>query len=175
MTTLTHEKVIAETVQNILLQRQKMIDNLPQDAAKFVQQIKWQGTSRIILRDEPGRKETSVDGNLIYPKRCPDASFQYDSTKYPQVVLEVAYSQMEKNLPNIAESYIIGSAGNIRVVVGINLNYLRKNTKGPKTKLATLSIWRPKFWLGDDGKKYLKAEQVIQQVSPFISVERHPR
>jgi hypothetical protein len=61
--------------------------------------------------------------------------------------------------------YILGSNGNIRVVVGLDIEYLGKT--------ATLSIWHPKFLIDNDGKEELQAEQTVtNQVclsTPFTS------
>ena len=60
-------------------------------------------------------------------------------------MVEVSYSQDGKELLKLAEDYILGSEGNIRAVVGIDIN-----PKG-KGMASTISLWRPKLTLeGED-------------------------
>jgi hypothetical protein len=92
-----------------------------------------------------------------YGRHDPDTSFRYSRTQYPGVVIEVSYSQKRKDLPYLADNYILGSNGNIRVVIRLDVEY--------RGKMATLSIWRPRFSINGDGDKELEAEQtVINQV-----------
>ena len=76
------------------------------------------------------------------PKRTPDKSFG-PGNQFPLVVIEVAYSQQQKKLPRIADEYICGSSGNIKVVLGFDIGY------DDQSKKATTSIWRP--GTSDDG------------------------
>lgn len=69
-------------------------------------------------------------------------------------MIEVSYSQKRKDLSRLADDYILGSYGNIRVVVGLDIEY-----KGSKE--ATLSVWRPHFETNKAGEKELVAQQTV--------------
>jgi hypothetical protein len=84
-------------------------------------------------------------------KKGPDKSFQHQQCEFPGLVIEVAWSQRKLDLPWLADQYIQRSKGEIRTVVGVNLNdiYREKRRKGAKTASAdapaTFSIWRAEF------------------------------
>jgi hypothetical protein len=54
------------------------------------------------------------------------------------------------DLARLADDYILGSDGNIRVVIGLDINYRRK--------MATLSIWGPRIVSNDNEDEELVAE-----------------
>jgi hypothetical protein len=81
---------------------------------------------------------------------------------FPGVVVEVSFSQKRKDLPRLADDYILGSNGGIRIVVGLDIEYSGKMDK--------LSVWRPQ--LRDVGTRYqeLRTEQtVVDQVCSSTS------
>ncbi|KAH0558947.1 hypothetical protein GP486_004429 [Trichoglossum hirsutum] len=174
-TTATHDLFIADVVGDICTQLTAIADSQG-SAAEVAKQVKWQNTTRIILRDESGRADNSnwdAEINLEYPRRCPDAAFRHSAVKYPSVVLEVSFSQKRKDLPYLADSYIIGSGGSIGVVVALDLEHYRKGANRPQSKEATISVWRRKTWRDDTGTRHLGAEEVISQV-PFRTPEGNP-
>ncbi|PTU21997.1 hypothetical protein P175DRAFT_0492608 [Aspergillus ochraceoroseus IBT 24754] len=61
----------------------------------------------------------------------------YDAA-YPGVVVEISYSQNGKDLKKLAWDYIVHSNGDIKVVVGIDINYGGMQD-------STLSMWRPSY------------------------------
>jgi len=64
-------------------------------------------------------------------------------------------------LPSLADDYILGSDGNIRAVVGVDVDYTGKR--------ATLLIWRPRFRTNDAGEEELDAYQTLaDQVCSLI-------
>jgi hypothetical protein len=77
-----------------------------------------------------------------YGSHQPDASFQHFEAQYPGVILELSYSQKKKDLSRLAHEYILGSDADIRVVIGIDVEY-----KG--SKKASISIWRPHIEVND--------------------------
>ena len=80
--------------------------------------------------------------------------------KYPGVVIEVLYAQKRKDLAIIAEDYILGSNGDIRAIIGIDVEY-----RG--SKKATLSVWRPGVVQNEVREAELVAEQtLVDQVCP---------
>jgi hypothetical protein len=88
-------------------------------------------------------------------KHSPDASFTHVQAKYPGIVIEVSYSQKRQDLPLLAYDYIIGSMGNIKVVVGIDLEYTGKK--------ATLSVWRPQIRVNGAGEKRLFVHRTLSK------------
>ncbi|KIX03047.1 uncharacterized protein Z518_06597 [Rhinocladiella mackenziei CBS 650.93] len=80
-------------------------------------------------------------------KHSPDGSFRHNKAKYPGVVIEVSYSQKKRDLPRLADDYILGSDAKIRAVVGLDLDY--------GGKMATVSIWRPRIQVNAAGEKEL--------------------
>jgi len=66
----------------------------------------------------------------------------------------VSYSQKRKDLERLANDYILGSDSDIRVVMGLDIEY--------KTgKKATLSIWRPNVITNEASEKELVAQLII--------------
>ncbi|UKZ78688.1 hypothetical protein TrVFT333_006434 [Trichoderma virens FT-333] len=70
-------------------------------------------------------------------RRQPDAQFQHEDAAYPGLVIEVSYSQDGKNLRKLAQDYILYSNGDIKTVVGIDINYGERE--------STVSVWRPNY------------------------------
>jgi len=123
-------------------------------AAEFAQRIKYTGSLTITF-DDPQ-----------YSKHEPDASFKHIDAEYPDVVIEVSYSQKSKNLPRLADDYILGSWGSIRAVVGVDVEY--------KGKMATLSIWRSRIEVNDADEEELVAHRTwSNQVGSLYSSMQH--
>jgi len=61
-----------------------------------------------------------------YGSHNPDGQFRHSRAHYPGVVLKVAFSQKSKALGRLADDYILGSNGDIRIVIGIGVDV--KNT-----------------------------------------------
>ena len=98
-------------------------------------------------------------------KRSPDASYYHPSQPYhPTLVIEVSYSQRQKDLPRLVESYIIESAHAIRAVLCIKLPYLSPaaqanlQKRAECDKAASYSLWRPCF-VTSDGKSTSPANE----------------
>lgn len=139
-----HE-IFLHSVVKALEQQISVIASSQSPSADFAQNISYYGSTTIFF-DDPD-----------YGKHDPDASFYHSQAQYPGIVLEVSYSQKRKDLARLADEYILGSDGNIPVVVGLDIEYSGKE--------ATLSIWRPQFLVNDAGEEELQAEQtVINQV-----------
>jgi hypothetical protein len=99
-----------------------------------------------------------------YGTHQPDASFQHFEAQYPGVILELSYSQKKKDLSRLANEYILGSDADIRVVIGIDVEY--KGSKG-----ASISIWRPHIDVNDMGEKELfVAQTVTDQVCSLVNL-----
>ena len=92
-------------------------------SADFAQVVDLRGSLTITFPD-PG-----------YGRHDPDTQFWYLDEPYPGVVIEISYTQKRKDLAIIAEDYILGSDGNIRVVICLDIEYYSSK--------ATLLVWRP--------------------------------
>lgn len=67
-----------------------------------------------------------------YGRDEPDASFEDSKANYPGIVIKVSQSQKRKNLPCLADEYILGLYGNISFVIGLDIEY--------SGKMATVSV-----------------------------------
>jgi hypothetical protein len=86
-------------------------------------------TSRIFLKGDPADDEE-------YAKSSPDASLRHKDATYPWVIIETSFSQKRKDLQRLVQDHILGSCGNVKLVVGLDIEYRR-------LKMATISVWRP--------------------------------
>jgi hypothetical protein len=116
-------------------------------SAEFAREVESDGSATIDF-EEPQ-----------FGSHDPDGQFRHSEANHPGIVLEVAYSQKAKDLPYLADEYILGSDGDIRAVIAIHLEY-------KETSNATLSIWEPRIVPNDVGEDELVAVQVVaDQVS----------
>jgi hypothetical protein len=140
MPTILHDRFIIQVAQDIDAQ----LDTIGLETGKtgqFARDLEWLGSGKIFLAPKLSTRE-------------PDASFRHVDAEYPGVVIEVSYSQKRKDLPHLADSYLLGSDGSTRVFIGIDIEY-RGSHK------ATVSIWRPQYvWNG--GQEEFRAVQTAQ-------------
>lgn len=139
-----HETFIADVVEEIRVQ----LKSVEGASADFAKQIRSRGSASIKFADQG------------YGKHDPDMQFQHLKAQYPGVVIEVSHSQKRKDLARLADDYILGSDSDIRVVVGLDIEY-------KTNKKATISVWRPSIVSNEAGEKELVAQQiVVNQVCP---------
>jgi hypothetical protein len=134
-----HEEFAVSVVGHIVRQL-SLISARPGPSAEFAQDI------------QPGGSTTIAFDDSEYGKHDPDASFRHSKAQYPGIVIEISYSQKTRELTRLADDYILGSNGNIRVVIGLDIEY--------SGKMATFSIWRPQL-LTNSGAEELQAEQTV--------------
>jgi hypothetical protein len=155
MPSATHERFITSVVQEITRQLQILVsaDSLTSD---FARQINACGSTSICFPDEYGRHD-------------PDGSFGHKEAQYPGVIFEVSYSQKRRDLGRLADDYILGSDGNIRVVVGLDIEYQSKGkAKEALGKVATLSVWRPKITPDGDVEELTAHQEVVDLVRCYL-------
>lgn len=106
--------------------------------------------SRIFAREILGMGSSNIDllGTETQegkPKmrRDPDYSFQHREARWAGVVLELCYPLKRRALPHLADDYLLETDGNIRILVGIDLDTY--------TKKGTISTWQPLFKKDDRG------------------------
>lgn len=95
-------------------------------------------------------------------KRSPDMSYGHNRAQFPGLVIEVSYSQKAKDLPRLADDYILGSDGSIKTVVGFDLDYKDSAT-------ARVYVWQPRY---TTDPRTLQSELSSQLV--YESVSRRP-
>jgi len=134
-----HDIFSTSIANEIHKQLQQIATRHDKDGA-FAGQIINGGSSRILL-EKTGEGPTDPTVPL---QRHPDAQFQHKQAAFPGVVLEVSYSQDGKNLERLAWDYILHSNGDIKAVIGLDINH--------GVKPSTVSLWRPEYTRdeGDD-------------------------
>ncbi|KAK3943624.1 hypothetical protein QBC46DRAFT_27069 [Diplogelasinospora grovesii] len=128
---------------------------------EFAAKIAKGRSSRIFLKEGISGESSEV---LHTVRREPDGQFQHHWPAYPGVVLEVSYSQDRKDLRKLASDYILGSNGDIKAVIGLDVNY--------NGKQSTVSLWRPNYF-EEDGEEILEVRQEIVN-KPFRASDGSP-
>ena len=123
----------------------------PPALADLVRQVEPMRHSYIGLGPSPGRSS-------------PDASFVHLRACVPAVIIEVSYSQKKKDLKWLARDYIIHARGDVRVVVGIDVDYRR-------TKMWVVSVWRAERRDLPDDHLHLAVRRVV---TDQVSIRRWP-
>ena len=145
----------AQVVKLIELHLQRLSDDtFRPEIAAIARSIAHLSTTDIELMGDPS-------DDRIYPTHSPDASFICRGAGYPCVVIETSFSQKRKDLPDLAEDYIIGSCGNIRLVVGLDIEYR-------SSKRATVSVWESQEGFDEDGVPYLCAIKIVNDEVRFL-------
>jgi|SRR5947207_14985027 len=99
----------------------------------------------------------SADLKFEESRHSPDAAFKHRNSRYPHLVIEVSYSQKQKDLAYLADDYIVESNESIGMVIGLDIEYYRG------TKKAMLQMWRPTV-TKEGGEEYLESQMVISEV-----------
>jgi hypothetical protein len=86
--------------------------------------------------------------------------YWHKNAQYLGVVLEVAHSRKAQDLNHLAEDYIADSDGSISVVLGLDIEYGKRNSSQESLK-ATLSVWRTELVEIDDSIQ-LRPVQVVK-------------
>lgn len=136
-----HESLGSYITQEFLRQLD-VIKNSGSLGAVFAGDIENSASAEIVFKDSD------------YGSHQPDASFQHFEAQYPGVILELSYSQKKKDLSRLAHEYILGSDTDIRVVIGIDVEY-----KG--SRKASVSVWRPHIGVNNAGEKELSVVQTV--------------
>ncbi|KAI0108716.1 hypothetical protein GGR51DRAFT_514736 [Nemania sp. FL0031] len=129
--------------------------------------VKWLGNieSGTLCNSESLKEETmriagGIRSTLATRVKCdeprddqlePDLSFTNEDCTAADLVVEVAWSQSNLKLPHRATRYIEGKQGEIRTVIGLNMNDIYRG--GCR---ATFSVWKAQH----DGEKWTRITQV---------------
>jgi hypothetical protein len=133
-----HETFLINIVEEIKVQ----LRSIQGPSAEFAKEISSEGSTTLKFDDKE------------YGKHDPDAQFRHSKAQFPGVVIEVSYSQKRKDLDRLADDCILGSDGNIQVVVGLDIEY-------KASKQATLSVWRPNIITNEAGEEELVSQPIV--------------
>lgn len=108
-------------------------------------------------QDTSTSSSSSSDAAEVVVRRSPDATFYHPAQPdLPCLVVEVSYSQQRKELPRLAESYVIDSRHAIRCVLALDISYPAARSKKASEKQrhskATLSVWRAALEKNEEGE-----------------------
>lgn len=149
MPTGVHELFI-DKVEDDIRSQLKAIRNGSDRKALFAQKVQPARSTEICF---------AASALCSKSKYEPDASFGHDDAQYPGVIIEVAYSQKKKRLGRLAENYLLDSDASVRVVVGLDIEYGKK-----ESRKATLSIWRPRLFETTNGLELRAVEEAADEV-----------
>ena len=142
--TILHETLLQKVAFSISSQFEKLQNSPFKPIAKFVEEIDFIGSSDLITNK----------GSYL-----PDIQFWQKHARFSRLIIEIAYSQIEKDLARLARSYILGSHGNVHQIIGIKIKYWNKTHPKPLLE-ERVSVWKACLkW--KDNKSYLGTEMVI--------------
>ena len=159
MPTPQHELVIAKVASEIC----KQLHNTQSELAKDIEDL---NSPTLKLQYEAEDEETR-EPSQVESSHTPDRAIGRPGDAFPGVVLEVAFSQNFRQMKYIAEEYILGSGGNIRVVVAINMEYRNRGSKR-----ASISIWRSNKFRGDTGPMHEAKQELNQEVCLLATMKQ---
>ena len=149
MPTRVHELFI-DRVEDAIRSQLKAIRGGSDNAARFAQKV-WPNRSTVI--------EFPVEDGPTSRKSKYDASFWHDDAQYPGVIIEAAYSQNKKELGRLAEDYLLDSDANVRVVIGLDIEYGKKGSRR-----AMLLKWRTHLEHTADGDVLRVVQEAANEV-----------
>ncbi|KAI9769341.1 MAG: hypothetical protein M1840_004042 [Geoglossum simile] len=121
---------------------------LPSALPAFLDVIENKSSSDIFAHDDPDHK------------RSPYAAFSHPDDQFPGIVIETSYSQAVRKVEKRADEYIMMSDGNIKMVIGLDVEYRPNNQQ-----VDTVSVWRPACGQDQEGP-FLSAECILDH-EPF--------
>jgi hypothetical protein len=124
-------------IRDILKEIEGCADPSKKDIARIAENITDIGNARLTI---------PLDDNL-FDKKAPHAGCQYSDCELPSLLIEVARSQEKPELRQKAEHYIRESHGEIRTVIGVNLNdiYKAQRKENEAQPCATFTVWRAEY------------------------------
>lgn len=154
-----HHLFIAKILTEIQIQLRVITLTASRNAANVAKHIKLEFSSNVQVTTTGNAQESSSSHRLTLR---PDAAFRYKADEYPRVVLEISCPEKRKELGRMAKDYILGSEGNVALVIGLEINDVDNDTNEGR-----LSIWRPKRLRkdhddDDDEEESLELEEEVQ-------------
>ncbi|TKA54920.1 hypothetical protein B0A49_13521 [Cryomyces minteri] len=172
MPTRLHDKFIVRVVARLRAQLATLTSANPdirETVSRVSEGMQWTVPLGSMADSRPER-----EGGEIFnaTPRSPDYVFEYAAARWPPLVLEISYSQKRADLDDLAYSYIRGSSGNIKTVVGLDIEYTPPG-KSQKTKKATLDVWRYGLVRDSDGEEVADCVREVEN-EPFRSDNGNP-
>ncbi|RYC78578.1 hypothetical protein BFJ63_vAg18547 [Fusarium oxysporum f. sp. narcissi] len=152
--------IFAQSIQDAIFNALSDLGRCNEQVCPFTTKIIKAATSDITIWDSDDETKDPIP-----LKRSPDAQFLYVGAEQPSVVVEVAYSQDKKHLPQLAKEYIHHTWGEIKAVLCFALN---------KANGSAISVWKPMYYPEEDSDEVeMKKEHVVQS-QPFRTVDGSP-
>jgi len=144
---------------------------LEESVIHFAQCLRNGGSPDIFFppRTDSGTYNTSKKSS----KNSPDGTFHHKDAQWPGVILEVSYSTKRKDLPKLADKYILDSNASVRAVVGLDIEYKRPNQTQANSREVVFSVWQPEIVQNDGCDLELVAAQKIKD-QPFRDTQGNP-
>lgn len=177
-----HEEVQMKVVDVITKELDRVTTQNP-SLGPFRSKISSGGQRRIRVKPANSRSRVAEW------EKCPDGSFRYEDALYPPFVLEVAYSQEEKDLLSKVDTYFERIPGAISAVLTIDIDYAEENDRSKPDffHTAAVSLWssearddtlvikhtKARVFRGDDGQA--KTGQIKVPFSLFLPIEERSR
>lgn len=128
--TTTHESFRSSVVVEIKGQLSRIASG-KDEVVEFARSVQYNGSPRLRFpADEGIKKDIGGEARDEETKAMPkydshelDAVFKHRDAHEPGIVIEVPFSQKERMLKDLAEDCILSSDGNIRAVVGLDIEY----------------------------------------------------
>ena len=139
-----HEFVLGGVEEAILVQLFAIRQGDNQAAADFARSVRPMRSPKVVLKHGE--------------RHCPDGSFGHKAAPYPCLVIEISHSQKRKDLPFLADDYLLGSHGRVQIVIGIDLEYEKE--KGLEAKVL---VWQPRL-VERDETIALEASQTFEGI-----------
>jgi hypothetical protein len=149
-----HESFKCQVVFWIQLRLRAIAADSDAQSRLFVKGIFCAGSATLLIKP-PGKERVII-------RHDPDSQFIYTRKYWPPVVIELANSPGPKSLSSLASDYILESRGNIRAFVGFEFHM--------ETKMVTLTVWRPQFFIHPERGLPAIDVQSETQVSSFTLV-----
>jgi hypothetical protein len=155
MPTSVHELFI-DGVEDTIRSQLKVIRSGSDRAALFAQKVRLAQSTKISFPVNGALSSTKSKYEL-------DTSFWHNNAQYLGVIIEVAYSQKRKRLGRLADDYLLNSDANVRVVVGLDIEYGKKGSRK-----ATLSVWRTHLAHTADGDELRVVQEIADKVCSVL-------
>ncbi|KAF2146023.1 uncharacterized protein K452DRAFT_355500 [Aplosporella prunicola CBS 121167] len=107
-------------------------------------------------------------------QKSPDSQFRHLEGHWPSIVIEISYGQKLLDVPNIAHDYIYNTGGNIRTVLGFDLDsspltrrqfrVIKKGKETHPSKKARAAVWRAVEVTDKDSRGKEETYQLIKRV-----------
>jgi len=134
---------------------------LDESVAHFAQRLRDTGSADIFF---PPRRDSDT---LQKSKNSPDITFAHQDAHWPSVIIEVSNSTKRKDLPKLADRYILDSDGSVKALISLDIEYQANSRE------AVFSVWQPEYVQNDEGDLELIAVQKIKD-QPFRDAQGNP-